>query len=507
MKKKNIVLIISVAISVMIALSSLLFSNSIAKLSGEMFTFITQKFTWLYLLAMMLFVVFSIGIAFSKYGNIKFGKQTDNPEYSTFSWFAMLFCAGMGVGLVFWGISEPLTHYLNPNGLEGQTIEAADFAIRTSFMHWGIHPWSAYAVIGMGLAYFKFRKGLPGLISSLLSPLFGDNVSEKWIGILVDTLAVFATIAGIVTSLGLGVMQITAGLENLFNVSNTSITQIVIICIVTVIFIWSSVSGLNKGIKILSNGTLALSLILLISIFIIGPNLDVLNNMVNGIGSYLQNFIADSLKISTYGDNGWIEGWRVFYWAWWIAWAPFTGMFIARISKGRTIREFVFGVVLAPTLFSIIWFSVMGTLGISLAQAGTLSLQELQLIASAPELGLFVVLEHFTAGKIIAVLAIILLLFFFITSADSGTFVLATMTTNGNINPPNKVKIMWGLIEAVLAIGLLLSGGLKPLQTISIVAAFPFVIIMLMSMVSMLKELIYSKPPEQKASLGGENHS
>lgn len=493
MNKKNIVLIISVAISAVIALTSILFNDVVTKVSSDLFSFLTQKFTWLYLLAMMLFVVFSIGVAFSKYGKIKFGKGDDKPEYSTFSWCAMLFCAGMGVGLVFWGISEPLTHYLSPNGMEGQTSEAAEFAIRTSFMHWGIHPWSAYAVIGMGLAYFKFRKGLPGLISSLLSPLFGDTVSEKWIGIVVDNLAVFATIAGIVTSLGLGVMQITAGLENLFSLPNTFITQIVIICIVTVIFIWSSVSGLKKGIKLLSNGTLVLSIALFVAIFIIGPNMDVLNNMVNGIGSYLQNFMADSLRISTYGDNSWIEGWRVFYWAWWIAWAPFTGLFIARISKGRTIREFVFGVVLAPTLFSIVWFSVMGTVGISLAQTGVLSLQELQLISSAPELGLFVVLGHFGIGKIISVIAIILLLFFFITSADSGTFVLATMTTNGNINPSNKIKVLWGIIEAALAIGLLLSGGLKPLQTISIVAAFPFVFIMGFGMIAMLKEFMQNE--------------
>lgn len=496
MNKKNYVLIISIFITAMVALLAVLFNDAFAAASNSILGFITKDFTWLYLLSMLSFVVFSILIALSKYGSIRFGKDDERPEYSTLSWFAMLFCAGMGVGLVFWGISEPVTHYLIPDDMPGQTIEAADFAIKSSFMHWGIHPWSAYAVVGMGFAFFKFRKGLPGLISSLLSPIFGDNISQKWIGIAIDILAVFATIAGIVTSLGLGVMQISAGLEKLFSVPNGYTTQIVIIGIVTIIFIWSSVSGLDKGIKFLSNSTLILSITLLIIMFILGPRMDILNNMVNGVGSYLQNFISDSLRISTYGDNGWIENWRVFYWAWWIAWAPFTGLFIARISKGRTIREFVLGVVVAPTVFSIIWFSVMGTIGISLGQTGTLSVAELELISSAPELGLFVVLEHFGIGKITSVIAIILLIFFFITSADSGTFVLATMTTKGNINPPGTIKIIWGLLEAALAVGLLISGGLKPLQTISIVAAFPFIFIMIGTMMSMIIE--FKKSSVQK---------
>lgn len=493
MKKTKPVLYISVIITALITLFAITFSETFAIVSNSMFGFLTKNFTWLYLFAMLVFVCFSLVIAFSKYGTIRLGKDSDKPEYSTFSWFAMLFCAGMGVGLVFWGISEPVTHYLAPNNMVGQTIEAADFAIRTSFVHWGIHPWSAYAVVGLGLAYFQFRKGLPGLISSTLSPLFGEKVSEKWIGIVVDVLAVFATIAGIVTSLGLGVMQISAGLERLFSIPSSSVTQITIIAIVTVIFIWSSVSGLDKGIKILSNGTLILSVLLLAIVFILGPKMDMLNNMINGIGSYFQNFISESLTISTYGDNSWIEGWRVFYWAWWIAWAPFTGLFIARISKGRTIREFILGVVVAPTVFSIIWFSIMGTMGISMAWNGILSANELQLISSAPELGLFIIFEHFGIGKFVSVIAVVLLIFFFITSADSGTFVLATMTSNGDINPAKKLKIVWGVLEAALAVGLLLSGGLKPLQTISIVAAFPFVFIMIMEMISMIKELWNNK--------------
>lgn len=496
MKIKLVSFVSIIAISIM-ATNAIFFSKIFSSISGRLLGMLTKKFSWLYLIAMFSFVVFSIGVAFSNFGRLRLGKDDDLPEYNTLSWFAMLFCAGMGVGLVFWGVSEPISHYLLPNKLTGQTIEAADFAIRSSFMHWGIHPWSAYAVVGMGLAYFKFRKGMPGLISSLLSPFFGENISEKWIGILIDILSIFATVAGIVTSLGLGVMQISAGLERTFNIPNNITTQVIIIGIVTIIFTWSSISGLNKGIKVLSNATLHISLVLLLFMFFVGPRIDILNNMVNGIGNYLQNFILDSLNISTYGNNGWVENWRVFYWAWWIAWAPFTGMFIARISKGRTIREFIIGVVVAPTVFSIIWFSVMGSTGISLAQMGVLSTEELKLISLSPEIGLYVVLEHLGIGNIMSTLVILSLILFFITSADSGTFVLATMSTKGNINPPNSIKVIWGLLEAILAIALLLTGGLKPLQTISIVAAFPFVIIMCFAMVSMIVEFNKSTNPHK----------
>lgn len=488
MKKDKIVFIISIIIIGLVVVSAFLFNEAFVNCANLLFSVITKDFSWLYLLIMFSFVVFSVYVAFSKYGKIKFGEDDDKPEYSTFSWFAMLFCAGMGVGLVFWGISEPMTHYLAPDNMAGQTKEAADFAIRASFMHWGIHPWSAYAVVGMGLAYFKYRKKLPGLISSILSPIFGVDVKDKWIGILVDILAVFATIAGIVTSLGLGVLQISAGLERIFSIPNQVSTQVIIICLVTAIFIWSSVSGLDKGIKMLSNCTLVLSVVLLALVFLIGPKLDMLNNMVNGVGGYFQNFLSDSLSISTYGDKSWVENWRVFYWAWWIAWAPFTGLFIARISKGRTIKEFVLGVVVAPTVFSIIWFAVMGTIGISLGQAGILTAQELDQIAAMPEIGLFIVLGHFGIGKVLSVITMVLLILFFVTSADSGTFVLATMTTNGNINPSGLIKIVWGILEALLAIGLLIAGGLKPLQTISIVAAFPFMIVMVCGMISMIIE-------------------
>lgn len=299
----------------------------------------------------------------------------------------------------------------------------------------------------------------------------------------------FATVAGVVTSLGLGVLQINSGLEYLFGIPNAISIQILIICIISVIFIFSAVSGVNKGVKFLSNLNVVIAFIVLALCFLISDKTNVFNNLTRGMGEYFNNFITDSLNISAYSDSSWVYNWHVFYWAWWIAWAPFVGGFIAKISKGRTIREFVLGVVIVPSIASFLWFSVMGTLGIELGINGTLAVDEIIQIASNPDVGFFAVLAHYPIGKIVSGIVIVLLLCFFVTSADSGTLVLATMTSNGNAIPTNKKKIVWGVIQAGFAIVLLLVSGLKPLQTISIVAAFPFIFIMLFECFAMIREL------------------
>lgn len=487
--KKNEVFIISICITLIIAFYSALVPNDFSKISNMLFSIITEYFSWFYQLVMLMFVVFVIIIAFSKYGHIRLGHDDSKPEYSTFSWFAMLFCAGMGVGLVFWGISEPISHYVNPiSGITPVTADAADFAIKASYMHWGIHSWSNYAVVGLALAYFQFRKDKPGLMSSALSGLIGKN--KEWLRIVTDTLAAFASIAGIVTSLGLGVLQINSGFNIMFGLPNSLTIQVMIIAVVTAIFLTSSVSGINRGIKILSNTNVFLAIILMVGAFLVGPKLDILNNLVSGIGEYLGSFIQDSLSISPYSNKSdWIKAWRVFYWAWWIAWAPFVGLFIARISKGRTIREFVIGVVGAPTLASILWFAIFGSLGLRLGEFGVMNVEELQAIATSPEIGVFSVLSYYPFGKVLSIIALLLLLIFFITSADSGTFVLAMLSSDGAMNPPKAKKVVWGLLQSMLAIGLLISGGLTPLQTISIVAAFPFSIVMIAACVSIIKAL------------------
>lgn len=493
-KKYNLVFIISLAVSIGITLFAVCFNKEFANYSNALFSGITENFASIYLIVMFIFVVFVLTIACTKYGRLRLGSDDSRPEYSTFSWFAMLFCAGMGVGLVFWGISEPVSHYISPMaGIEPGTTEAAEFAIKSSFMHWGIHPWANYAVVGLSLAYFQFRKGSPGLMSSTLEGLVGRERIKGWAGKTADILASFASVAGIVTSLGLGVLQINSGLNIMFGLPNTLFVQIIIIAIVTAIFMWSAISGIDKGVKILSNFNIFLAIILMISIVIIGPKIEMLNNLVNGIGDYIGTFFQDSLAIPAYGDASWIKAWRVFYWAWWIAWAPFVGIFIARISKGRTIREFVLGVVGAPTLASIAWFAIFGTLGLHLGTNGSLTTEELQQVAAVPESGVFTVLNHYPLGTILSLMVIALLCTFFITSADSGTYVLAMLSSDGSMNPPVFKKVIWGIVQSGLAIGLLIVGGLKPLQTISIVAAFPFMFIMIGACISLVKMLSQEK--------------
>lgn len=487
MKKNNVVFVISLIISTFISAFAIFAPNKFALISNEFFSFLTKNFSWFYQLIMFSFVIFILCVAFSKYGNIRLGKDDSRPEYSTFSWFAMLFCAGMGVGLVFWGISEPVSHYMNPMaGIKPETAEAASFAIRSSYMHWGFHPWANYAVVGLALSYFQYRKGMPGLMSSSLAGIFRGRTGRR-LGELTDILASFASISGIVTSLGLGVLQINSGFNMMFDVPATLTVQIIIIIIVTVIFIGSAISGIDKGVKILSNINVYLAIALMIGAFIAGPKVEIFDNLVNGIGEYINRFVQDSLAISPYSDSAsWIMEWRVFYWAWWIAWAPFVGIFIARISKGRTIREFVLGVVGAPSLASIIWFAIFGSMGIHLGQNGIMPHEKLQEIANTPEIGVFAVLENYPFGTVLSVIALVLLLIFFITSADSGTFVLSMLSSNGNMNPSKSKKVIWGVLQSLMAIGLLISGGLKPLQTLSIVAAFPFAFVMIGACVSLI---------------------
>ena len=488
-KSGNKVFCISLILIAVMAVWSVAFNDSFTKVSNVAFTFLTTDFGWLYLLAMIVFLVFVIYIAFGKYGKIRLGGDDTRPEYKNVTWFGLLFGCGMGVGLVFWGVAEPLTHYLNPEGMKGGTPEAADFAMKSFFTHWGILPWANYAVIGLALAYFMFRKNKKGLISSILEPLIGEKLASGWLGQLVDILAVFATVAGVVTSLGLGTMQISAGLNRLFGIPSNLFVQIIIIVVVSAIYITSAISGIDKGIKFISDTNLYVAVGLMAACFLVGPKIETLNSFVNGMGQYVGNFIPDALKVSAYGDNSWLGSWKLFYWAWFIAWAPFVGVFIARISKGRTIREFILGAVLVPALASCAWGAVFGSLGINLGEKGIMTIEALKEAVSAPEVGLFAVLQQYPFGFLLSIVAMISLCAFFITSANSGVYVLSMLTTRGSINPPNSKKILWGIIQSVMAAGLLMAGGLKPLQTISLAAAFPFIFIMFATCASFIKAI------------------
>ncbi|WP_282559199.1 glycine betaine uptake BCCT transporter [Paenibacillus sedimenti] len=481
------VLFASISIILIFVLWGAFAPNQLAASANMLFDWSIRNFGWFFLISTFGFLIFSFFLAFSKYGRIKLGKDDDEPEYSTASWFAMLFSAGMGIGLVFWGVAEPLSHFLAPpEGAGGGTVDAARLAMRYSFFHWGLHPWAIYTTIALALAYFQFRKGEKGLISAAFSPLLGDR-SNGIIGKIIDILAIIATAFGVATSLGLGALQINGGLNHLFGLSVSPFIQVVIIGIVTIMFLLSATTGLDRGIRILSNTNLLIAVLLMVFVLIVGPTSFILDIFTTTLGGYLQNIINMSLRLTPFTQGKWVGAWTLFYWAWWIAWGPFVGTFIARVSKGRTIKEFVLGVLLVPSLFGFIWFAVFGGTGLHLELFDHFPIADAakQDVTSA----LFLTLEQLPLGVFIAAIATALIITFFITSADSATFVLGMLSTKGNPNPANKVKVVWGVLQSSIAIVLLISGGLSGLQTASIVAAVPFAIIIIGMCVSLMLAL------------------
>src|SRR5699024_7968998 len=412
-------------------------------------------------------------------------------EYSTFSWIAMLFSAGMGIGLVFWCVAEPVSHFNNPPFGEGADAAAAEAAMRFSIFHWGLHPWGIYALVALALAFFKFRKEAQGTISATFEPLLGDRTHGP-IGKTIDIVAVFATVFGVATSLGLGAIQIGGGFSSISDsISNTFGTQMIIIAAVTVLFMLSAISGLCRGIKWLSNTNVVIAILLMIFVLFAGPTTFLLNLFTTSLGNYIEYLPQMAFRMAPFSEENteWIQGWTIFYWAWWLAWSPFVGTFIARVSRGRTIREFVFGVLLVPTVFCALWFTIFGGTGIDMDIASNGGIWESMDYGAVTELALFEALKDLPFATIASVLSIVLISTFFITSADSATFVLGMQTTNGMLNPPLLIKLTWGVIQAGAAAVLLWSGGLDALQTASIISAFPFVIILLFMMVSLHKAL------------------
>lgn len=479
-------LIIFVILSI-IGLDKITFEKATTNLLDSIIT----NFGFLYLIIVLVIALVCLFLCCSSYGNIKLGKDNSKPEYSNLSWFSMLFSAGMGVGLVFFGVAEPMTHYAYPiGGIDGGTKEAIDFAFKTSFFHWGIHPWAIYSFLALAMAYFQFRKGEKGLISSLFSPILKGKSYEKKVKTIIDIIAILATITGVATTLGLGALQINSGLNYLFNIPNSILSQIVIITIVTVIFIASALGSLDKGIKILSNINVLISVVLLLMVIILGPTISIFNVFSENLGNYLNNFLKISLKTNSFGDNKWMSAWTIFYWSNWVAWTPFVGTFIARISKGRTIREFVIGVVIIPSIVSFIWFSAFGTLGITLGK------EFVTVAVENTETALFLVFGQYRFGALMSGIAILLLGSFFITSADSTTYVLGMMSSDGDLNPPSYKKLIWGITQSLLAIALIFAGGLNMLKTASIIIAFPLLIlfpIMIFTMFYSLKRDMYIK--------------
>jgi len=485
---QNSVFVCTVLIAVLVIVFGAIYSKELGTISAIFMQWVSSRFGWLYIWSIVIFCVFLAWISFSKYGKIKLGGDNEKPEFSNFSWYSMLFCGSTGIGLVFWSIAEPLSHYsMPPVGIEPGTMQAIDFSVRTCYLHWGLTQWVCFAIVGLGIAYFQFRKGKNAQLSNLLNPLVGDKATNGWFGKIIDGFAVVVSFAGVATSLGLGVSQICGGLDYLFDIPKTNNTILIIIVLITLVFIISAITGIYKGIKLLSNLNTILALVLLFLAFVIGPKITIINNLTNSVGQHLQYLFSDLFMTNAFGDNDWVMNWRVFYYAWFIAWTPFVGMFIARISKGRTIREFIMGVVIVPTVFSIIWLAVFSAIALTTVKGW--SVEAVQQLVASPETAVFIVFNHYPLAKVISVIIVVLLGVFFITSADSATYSLSVMTSNGNITPPVYKKVLWGIIVAVIAYVLLSAQSLKPLQTISIAATLPFLFIMLAMMPALVKEL------------------
>jgi glycine betaine transporter len=481
-----IVFYVSLVLSGVFVLWGVISPESLNVVSNAILGFTIDSFGWLYLLSVLFFLLFVVGLAMSKYGNIKLGKDDDEPEFSDFAWLAMLFTSGMGIGLIFWSIAEPMYHYLAPPFGQGSTPEAAELGMRYVFFHWGLHAWGIYALVGLALAYFQYHRRMPGLISSVFHPILGDRIHGP-IGNAIDIFAVFATIFGLGTSLGLGTLQINTGLNFMFNIPISGTVQVIIIAVIAAIFTGAAVAGIEKGIEFIAKWTVYLALGLMAFLFIFGQSSFILNLLASTTGSYFNEFFTMSLWTDAVEQKGWSGSWTIFYWAWWIAYAPVVGQFIARISKGRTIRQFVAGVILVPTAFSFIWLAVFGgsALGLEIFAGAGIADAVNENVASA----LFVTLSNYPIATITSIVAIILIVGFFVTTADAATFVLGMLTSNGSMEPASHVKGIWGLIIASVAAILLVTGGLKGLQTASIAAAFPIMLLMMAMCYSLVKAL------------------
>jgi glycine betaine transporter len=487
--RNNLVYMVSLVLVLTLAGFGALAPQGLDRITSVVHGYIIHHFGWGYLVSAFVFLVVSLWFAFGRYGRIKLGLDHERPRYSYFGWFSMLFAAGMGIGLIFWGVAEPMSHYVSPPPyLSKGTGQAAKFAMRQSFFHWGFHPWAVYIIMSLSIAYFSFRRGMPPLISSCFYPLIGERIFGV-LGKGIDILAVLATVFGIVTSLGLGALQISSGLGAVFDIDPTFWFTVTVIALVTVLFLVSSMTGLDKGVQILSKANVLLAVMLIAFMLAVGPTTQVFNIFTNTVADYLSSIFTLSLSTNPFRAYKWTQSWTLFYWAWWISWSPFVGLFVASISRGRTIREFILGALLVPTFLTFVWFSVFGgsAFHLEINQGVSIAAPVAQDIST----GLFKLYEHFPLTLVLSGITILLLVVFFVTSADSATFVLAMMTSDGAMTPPAVKKVIWGLTVPLLAAVLLYSGGLEALQRMAIAAALPFTVLMLFLCRSLVKGLNY----------------
>lgn len=453
----------------------------------DMTGFALKTFDWFFLILCTGFLVLCIYLIFGPYHAIRLGQDDDRPEFSTPSWLAMLFAGGMGAGLIFWGAAEPIFHYLSPPGMKGSTPEAAELAMIITNLHWGLHAWSIYGVCALVIAYFVFRKGTSSLISSPIQKEFGCPHKGLWCH-TADIIGVLAVVFGLAGSLAMGVLQVRAGLEEIFAIPGTDLISLIILALMTFLFVTSAATGLDKGIKILSNINMIAAILLLSFILFTGPTQFLLEVAVTSLGDYFSHLITMSFKLYPYKElTAWTSGWTLTYFIWWLAWGPFVGIFIARISRGRTIREFILGVVFIPTLFSILWFAVLGGSGLYIEMFGGGGLAEL--VREDVTKALFALFSWFPLSELVSILALFLIFIFLVTSADSGTFVVSMMTDNGNLNPSIRFKIIWGFIIALITAGTLFTGSVTVAKAMAIAGAIPFSLILIIQIIAFLRNI------------------
>ncbi|WP_072921175.1 BCCT family transporter [Geodermatophilus obscurus] len=468
--------------------------TGLGTVSGSVLGWVTGNLGWLFVLLASTLVIFVIWLAAGKYGRIPLGRDDERPEFRTISWIAMMFSAGMGIGLMFYGVAEPLSHYASPPPLtvEAESSQAIETAMATTLFHWTLHPWAMYAVVGLAIAYGTFRRGRRQLISSVFVPLLGERRAAGPAGRVIDVLAIFATLFGSAASLGLGALQIGSGVEILGWAGNVGNGVLVaIIAILTAAFVASAVSGIERGIQWLSNTNMVLALLLAVFVFLVGPTIFILNLLPDALGSYFSDLGEMAARTEATGGDPmatWLRGWTVFYWAWWISWTPFVGLFIARISRGRTIRQFVTGVLLVPSLVSLLWFAVFGGAGIAAQRDG------LDVAGQGTTEGqLFAVLDQYPLATAATVLVMVLVAIFFVSGADAASIVMGSLSQRGTLEPSRWVVVFWGVVMGSVAAIMLLLGeegaALTGLQNLTIIAALPFALVMTAMAVSLVKDL------------------
>ncbi|MGF9755164.1 BCCT family transporter [Microvirga sp. 0TCS3.31] len=476
----------ALAVTVAFVLWGVIAPTSLADTATSVLNATIDGTGWIYVLTTFGFVALMLALAISRYGRIRLGRDDERPEFSTGSWISMMFATGMGIGLIFWGVAEPLSHFITPpmDMAEPSSPESAQLGLQYTVFHWGLHPWALYGVVGMALAYATFRKGLPNLLSSLVLPAKPTSHPGRR---AIDIFAIFITTFGAATSLGLGAIQINSGLTRVFDAPASNTVAIVVIAGLTAAFVVSAVSGTHKGIKWLANTNAILAIGILVFVFLFGPTIFLLNTFTETAGGYIEQFFPMSFRTGAFGGGDWLAGWTIFYWAWWMSWAPFVGTFMARISRGRTIREFVVCVLIVPTVVSTVWFVVMGGTAIDFQLNGVADMAGS--LDSGVENTLFTMLDGMPASTFTALVVVLLIMLFYVAGADSAALVLAMFNQGGSLHPKTWLVVLWGCMIGAVAIALLLAGGLSAIQTTVIVFGIPFLLVMMWVCYSLVKQL------------------